>query len=220
MTKKVAVILSGCGFMDGAEIHEAVLTLLHIHKNGAEPVCFAPSFDQTTVANHLTKEESSQETRNVLVESARIARGEISDVEKLKVSDFDALIFPGGFGAALNLSDFGQKGAECSVNENVKKIILDFHQAGKPMGFICIAPALAAKVLGDKGVQLTVGTSDEFAQKIEALGAKHVKKSVDDTVVDSSLKVVSTPAYMLGPNVLEVEKGIAKLVLQVLEMTS
>lgn len=216
MTKKVAVILSGCGFLDGAEIHESVLTLLHLHKNQAEPFCFAPDLLQTQVNNHVTKKTVAEE-RNILVESARIARCEISSLEKLQAKDYDAVIFPGGFGAALNLCDFAKAGADCSVNPLVEKVILDFHNQKKPMGFLCIAPALAARVLGEHGVQLTIGTDADTMAALKKMGAKPKACQVDEICVDETLKVVSTPAYMLGQNPFEVEAGIASVIAKILE---
>lgn len=218
MSKRVAVVLSGCGFLDGAEVNESVLTLLHLHKQKAKPFCFAPNRPQVQVTNHITKNNPS-ETRNILTESARIARGEIENMEKLNVNDFEALIFPGGFGAALNLCDFASKGPKCSLLPEVEKVILDFYNAQKPMGFICIAPALAAKCLGHKKVKLTIGTDPETASALEALGAQHTACKVDQICVDDFLKVVSTPAYMLGTNPYEVEHGIEKLVKAVLKLT-
>lgn len=211
MTKRVAVVLSGCGFLDGAEIHESVLTLLHLHKQGVEPVCFAPNIPQAGVTNHLSQKPADQ-TRNVLEESARIARTEVQDLKDLNGADYDALIFPGGFGAALNLCDFGKKGADCEILEDVARVITEFSNNNKPLGFICIAPALGAKVLGSKGVKLTIGTDADTATQIEKLGAKHTNCAVDEICEDEALKVVSTPAYMLGKTPLEVESGIAKCV--------
>jgi enhancing lycopene biosynthesis protein 2 len=217
MTKKVAVVLSGCGFLDGSEIHETVVTLLHLYKNGAEPVCFAPNMNQRRVMNHLTKERSS-ETRNVLVEAARIARSEVSGLDKLKAADFDAVIFPGGYGAALNLCDFGVKGPDCTLEPAVENVLKDFHAAKRPIGLICIAPALGAKAFGSKGVELTIGSDPGTAGALEKLGAKHVNKRADEIHVDEINLVVSTPAYMLAKNIFEVEQGVAKLVVQVLKM--
>lgn len=215
--KKIAVVLSGCGFLDGAEIHESVVTLLHLYKNGAEPVCFAPNVTQRQVTNHLTKDQSS-ETRNVLVESARIARCEVTALDKLKASDFDAVIFPGGYGAALNLCDFGVKGPDCTLEPSVEKVLKDFHAAKKPIGLICIAPALGAKAFGSLGAELTIGNDAGTASALEKLGAKHVNKRVDEIHVDEANRIVSTPAYMLAKNIFEVELGVAKLVAQVLKM--
>lgn len=216
MTKKIAVVLAGCGFLDGSEIHESVTTLLHIYKNGAEARCYAPNISQKTVTNHFTKDAMS-ESRNVLVEAARIARGDILPLTELKTGDADALIFPGGYGAALNLCDFAQKGTESTVEPQVERVIREFYAAKKPLGFICIAPSFAAKVLGPHGVELTIGTDAATAQKLERMGARHVAKKADEIHVDEKNRVVSTPAYMLAKNIAEVDAGVSKLVSQVLK---
>lgn len=225
MSKKVAVVLSGCGFKDGAEIHEAVLTLLALSQAGAVTKAYAPNIPQKTVTNHLTG-EAMGETRNVLVESARIVRGDISDLKNLKASDADALIFPGGFGAALNLSDFAVKGPSCSVNPEVERVVKEFHAAGKPIGAICIAPGFVAKVLGSTTVRaqqaapllLTIGKDAGTAQALEACGAQHQNTAVHEICVDEANKVVSTSAYMMAENIAEAETGITKLVQKILEM--
>lgn len=211
MSKRIAVVLSGCGFMDGAEIHESVLTLLHLHEQNLTPHCFAPDKNQTKVVNHKTEQEENT-PRNILTESARIARGQISPLSELKASDFDALVFPGGFGAALNLCDFAIKGPDCAVDADAERVIQEFYQAKKPIGAICIAPALIARVLGSQGVSLTIGHDEGTAQAIESLGAKHQNKKVDEIAVDDAHKIVSTPAYMLGQNPAEVGKGIKALI--------
>lgn len=214
--KKVAVILSGCGVFDGAEINEAVLTLLHITKAGANYQCFAPNIQQMHTLNHLTGEEMAT-PRNVLEESARIARGEVKALEELDVEDYDALILPGGFGAAKNLSDFAVKGAEASVQSQVLSACQAFAQAGKAAGYMCIAPAMMPAVYG-KGVKVTIGNDADTASAISALGGEHVECAVDEIVVDDERKVVSTPAYMLATNLVEAEAGISKLVAKVLAL--
>ena len=216
--KKVGVVLSGCGFLDGAEIHEATLTLLALDRAGAEIVCIAPNTDQMHVVDHGAGAPVEGAVRNTLTESARIARGEISDIASVKGSDFDAVVFPGGYGAAKNLSTFAIDGPACSVNAEVDRLIREIFEAKKPLGFICIAPAVGAKVLGEAGVKLTIGNDPGTAQAIEALGAKHVDCAVDDIVFDEEHKVVSTPAYMLGPSIAHVAKGIDKLVEKVLDL--
>ena len=218
---KVAVILAGCGFYDGAEIHETVITLLALDKAGAEVQCFAPDIDQMHVVNHLNGEVEGDESRNVLVESARIARGNIKDLSAAKATDFDAIIFPGGFGVAKNLCDFAVKGIECSVNSDVKRFVLEGFQACIPMGFICIAPALIAKVLEDEEVDLkvTIGSDAETATAIEKMGATHVVYTVDNCLVDTENRIVTTPAYMLANRISEAAVGIEKLVKEVLALT-
>ena len=217
--KKVAVVLAGCGVYDGAEIHESVLTLLALDRRNADVTIFAPDSDQHHVIDH-TKGSEANETRNVLVESARIARGEITDLAEANAADFDAIIFPGGFGAAKNLCNFAVKGPDCDVNPHVETFIKDGLNANKVMGFICIAPALLAKVSGKMNLQLevTIGTDPGTAEAVEAMGARHVNCSVTDIVVDAENKIVSTPAYMLGQRISEVAEGIDKLVAKVFEL--
>ncbi|MBI6552892.1 isoprenoid biosynthesis glyoxalase ElbB [Pseudomonas sp. LY-1] len=217
MSKKIAVILSGCGVYDGAEIHESVITLLRLDQRGAQVQCFAPDIAQLHVINHLTGEEMP-ESRNVLVESARIARGDVKDIREANAEDFDALIVPGGFGAAKNLSNFASAGAGCSLNPQVLALAEAFAEAGKPLGLICISPALAAKIYGP-GVTCTIGNDADTAAVLDKMGAHHQACAVDDIVEDTARKLVSTPAYMLGKNISEVASGINKLVDRVLELT-
>jgi len=216
---KVAVILSGCGVYDGAEIHESVITLLALDRQGAEVSIFAPNIPQYHVINHLTGQEMN-EKRNVLVESARIARGSIKDLADANIADFDAVIFPGGFGAAKNLCDFAFKGVNCSVNPTVEKFIVEAFRAKKVLGFICIAPALLARVAAglDLHPNLTIGTDAETSKAIEHMGACHVSCMVKESVVDEKNKIVSTPAYMLGQSIGEVAAGIEKLVEKVIQL--
>ncbi len=214
MHKKVAVILSGCGVYDGAEIYESVLTLLRLDQRGAQVQCFAPNVEQMHVIDHYRGEEMNG-TRNVLVEAARIARGNIKDLREARVEDFDALILPGGFGVAKNLSDFAVSGANCSVQPDVLAFTQAFAQAGKPIGLICIAPALAAKIFG-AGVQCTIGNDADTAAAMEKMGAHHQECPVEDIVIDRRHKLVTTPAYMLAKSISEAATGINKLVDEVL----
>ncbi len=216
--KKIGILLSGCGFLDGAEIQEAVLTLLALDRAGAEALCFAPDIMQHHVVNHLTGEVAPGESRNVLVESARIARGSITDLHTLDVDALDALILPGGYGAAKNLSTYAFKGASCDINADVAAAIQSFYKAGRPLGFICIAPVIAARLLGTEQIELTIGNDPKSAADINAMGARHVECPVWNTVVSRRGKIVSTPAYMLGPTIAEVAKGIDKLVSEVMGM--
>jgi len=219
MAKRIGVVLSGCGVFDGSEIHEAVLTLLAIHRAGAVAVCMAPNIKQHHVINHLTGQEAADETRNVLVESARIARGKIRDVASVKAAEIDGLILPGGFGTAKNLCDYAFKEAGCEVQPVVERLVREVHAAGKPIGFICIAPVLAAKLFGTEHPQLTIGTDKGTGGHIEKMGARHVDCPVTGFVVDCKRKLVSTPAYMLANNLGEVAEGVEKLVCALLEMT-
>jgi len=214
---KIGVLLSGCGVNDGSEIHEAVITMLALDRAGAETVCMAPDVDQLDVVNHLTGQPTG-EKRNVLVESARIARGNIKDINKVHVTDIDGLIIPGGFGAAKNLSDFAVKGKDAVVNEDVKRLLNDMVSAEKPIGAICIAPATLTKALEEKNPAVTIGNDIGTASAIEAMGGQHKECSVDIIHVDNNNKLVTTPAYMLGPGIKDVAVGIEKLVSKVLEL--
>lgn len=215
--KKVAVILSGCGVFDGAEVNEAVLTMLYLEKADAQYQCFAPNIEQFHVINHLTGEEMD-ERRNVLVESARIARGEVKDLETLNADDFDALILPGGFGVAKNLCDFAIKGAKSTVLESVKVACTEFSRQQKPIAYMCIAPALIGHI-HPPGTLATIGNDVETAAAIDTLGAKHQQCEVSDIVVDDNEKVISTPAYMLANSVLEAATGIEKAVNKLVAMS-
>ncbi len=216
--KKIGVILSGCGVKDGAEIHESVITLLAIDREGAEAVCIAPDID-FEVVNHLTG-ASSKEKRNVLVESARIARGNIQDIKTVKASVLDAVIIPGGYGAAKNLSDFAMKGAEAKAQPEVTRLIQEMIAAKKPIGAICIAPGTIAVILGKEvHPTLTIGNDAGTASALEKLGAKHANCSVKEFVVDKENKIVSTPAYMLAQRISEAAEGIEKLVREVIKLS-
>ncbi len=215
---KIGVVLSGCGVMDGSEIHESVLTLLALSKRGAEALCTAPNGAQHHVINHLTNKESG-EKRNMLVESARIARGKIRDVAGLKAAELDGLIFPGGFGAAKNLCTFAFDGADCKVHPEVARLAREVHQAGKPIGAICISPALVAKIFQGKHLKLTIGTDPGTAGAIREMGQEHVDCPVEKAFVDETQKIVTTPAYMLASNLAEAYEGIDRLVAEVLRLT-
>tara|TARA_B100000700_G_C14813796_1_gene746474 strand:- start:291 stop:944 length:654 start_codon:yes stop_codon:yes gene_type:complete len=213
---KVGLVLSGCGVNDGSEIHEAVITMLELDKAGAEMVLMAPNIDQLHVINHATGEEMD-DSRNVLIESARISRGNIEDIAGVTSENLDALIFPGGFGVSKNLSDYAMSGMECSVNPDVLRLSREVHNDQKPIGVICIAPAIMAKILaGD--TELTIGFDEQTAADIDAMGAKHVLCPVDKIVIDKEKKVVSTPAYMEAKSIKEAASGIEKLVAEILSM--
>lgn len=207
--KKFAVVLSGSGVFDGAEIHEATMTLYAIMKNGGTYEIFAPDIPQHHVINHITGKEM-KETRNVLIESARIARGNIKDLKKFDASEFDAIIYPGGFGVAKNLSSFAFDGANCTVNEDVEKSILAMVKAGKPIGALCISPAVMAKVL--QGAELTIGSDKETAETIEKMGATHKTTTHGEVVVDEGFKLVTTPCYMLDATILNIADGANNVV--------
>ncbi len=218
MAKKVGVILSGCGVYDGAEIHEAVITMLALDRRGADMVLCAPDVAQLHVVNHLTGEVVDGESRNVLVESARIARGVIRDVAAVSADELDALILPGGYGAAKNLCDFALAGPDCTVNPDVARLVRAVHAHGKPVAAVCIAPALLAKVLGEHQPKLTIGNDPATAGALEKMGARHVGCPVDELVVDRERKLVSTPAYMLATRISEAAAGIEKAVDALLDM--
>lgn len=217
MSKKVAVILAGSGVYDGSELHEAVITLLALDRNEAKVQCFAPNIQQLHVVNHLTGEVAEGESRNVLVESARIARGEVKDVAELDVNDFDALIIPGGFGAAKNLCDFALNGSDMTMNEAVLTAAQSFKDSTKPVGLMCIAPAMAAAIFG-AGVQCTIGNDAETAEVLTAMGAEHINAEVNHVVVDETNKLVTTPAYMLAENISQAADAIEELVERVLSL--
>ena len=215
--KKIGVVLSGCGVRDGSEIHESVLTLLAIDSNGAKAVCLAPDMELSEV-NHLSMQETGAK-RNVLVESARIARGEISDIKKVSAADLDAIVLPGGFGAAKNLCSFAFEGDKGSVQPEVLRLIREMAAAKKPICAICIAPTVIALALGkDLSPRLTIGSDEGTAQAIAATGSKHVNCAVDDCVVDREHLIVSTPAYMLAGRISEAAAGIEKAIKATLEL--
>ncbi|EGQ7902006.1 isoprenoid biosynthesis glyoxalase ElbB [Vibrio alginolyticus] len=214
--KKVAVILSGSGVYDGSEIHEAVLALYAIEKAGATWHCFAPNIDQLHVINHLTGDEMD-ETRNVLIESARIARGNIDDVAKLNVDEYDALLLPGGFGAAKNLTDFAVSGAECSINTHVAQACRAFANSKKPAGYLCISPVIIPMIY-EQGVKGTVGNDEAVSIAFNQMGGEHTTCPVEDIIFDEKHLVLSTPAYMLAENISQAASGIEKLVSKLIKI--
>lgn len=207
--KKFAVILSGCGVYDGAEIHEATFTMYAIIKHGASYEIFAPDIEQYHVINHVTGEVMN-EKRNVLVESARIARGKIHNLKEFKAENFDALIFPGGFGAAKNLSSFAFDGENCKVNKDVETAILNMHKLQKPIGALCISPVILAKVL--KNVDVTIGNDAGTAQKVNIMGAVHTNTSYGEVCIDNENKLFSTPCYMLDSDIVQIGDGVMNIV--------
>lgn len=223
MKKKIAVLLSGCGVYDGAEIYETVLTLLRLDEKNVEYQCIAPDIPQMHVIDHSKGEEVAESrnegrfARNVLQEAARLARGEILPLHQAEADDYHAVILPGGFGVAKNLSTFAEEGADCSVNEEVQTFVRAFHQAGKPIGLMCIAPAITAKLI-KPGILCTVGKDATVEGAMISMGSLHKTCEVDDIVVDNANKVVTTPAYMLANRITEARDGIFKLVDKVLEL--
>ena len=213
--KKFAVVLSGSGVFDGAEIHEATLTLFSIMKNGASYEIFAPDIPQHHVINHITGDEM-QETRNVLVESARIARGDIKDIKDYNAEDFDGLIFPGGFGVAKNLSTVAFHGPDAQVNEEIARAVKETYEHGKPIGALCIAPAMMAKIFDNATV--TIGQDQGTIEAIEKMGGTHINTTHGDVVYDDNLNLFSTPCYMLDANILEIGEGADNIVSAMLKV--
>jgi enhancing lycopene biosynthesis protein 2 len=207
--KKFAIVLAGCGVSDGAEIHEATLTMFAIVKNGAAYEIFAPDIQQHHVINHLTGKEMP-EKRNVLVESARIARGRIKPLSSFDANSADAIIFPGGFGVAKNLCTFAFKGADCVVNPEVASAIREMASTGKPIGALCISPVIVAKILGN--VELTIGDDPGTAAAVEKMGARHRKTTHGEVIIDEKHNVFTTPCYMLDASILDIAEGTENIV--------
>ena len=211
----IAVILCGCGHRDGSEIHEATLTLWAIHKHGADYACYAPNKPQHHVLNHLNGEEMAEQ-RNILIESARIARGQVSDLSAFSAAKHDALVIPGGFGAAKNLCTYAFAGADCEVDPEVEKAVLAIHSAGKPVGALCIAPTILAKLI--PGAVLTIGQDQQTAANITKMGAIHQPTGNGEIAIDSKNKLVTTPCYMLDARVDQIGQGADKLIGALLAM--
>ena len=218
MAKKVGLLLSGCGVQDGAEIHEAVCAMLALDRAGAEIICLAPDRDQAAVVDHL-RGRPTGEKRNVLVEAARIARGKIRDVAKVTPEELDAVLLPGGFGAARNLSSFAEDGEKAKADPGVAALLRGMHAAKKPIGALCIAPAVLAAVLGpDAHPELTIGDDASTAKAIEGMGARHVAANATGIVVDRKNRIVTAPCYMLATRISQVAEGAEKAVKALLEM--
>jgi enhancing lycopene biosynthesis protein 2 len=215
----VLLILSGCGVYDGSEIHESVITLQHLDRHGVAVTFAAPDVPQMHVINHLTGQPMN-ETRNVRVESARIARGDVEDLAKVAGDRFDAVILPGGYGAAKNLCSFATRGAECDVHPEVARVLREAHEAGRPIGLICISPTIGAKVFGNSAQPplVTIGTDAETAGAIEAMGGRHQPRPTEEVCIDEANAIVSTPAYMSATRIHQVYEGIGRLVDSVLSM--
>jgi len=215
---KVGVVLSGCGVFDGSEIYETVATLLALDRAGAEVVAAAPDLDFDVVDHYTGK--ATGERRNALVESARIVRGKIKPLAELRAAEIDAIILPGGFGAAKNLSDFASQGAKAAAMPELARLLRELRQAGKPIGAICIAPAVLAAAFEEERLAptLTIGDDRKTAAALEAKGARHQSCPVREFVVDEKNKIVTTPAYMLANRVSEAAEGIEKLVAAVLRL--
>ncbi|MFG6177380.1 isoprenoid biosynthesis glyoxalase ElbB [Halomonas sp. THAF12] len=217
MSKQVAVILSGCGVQDGSEIYETTLTLLRLDQLGIGYRCFAPDIDQHDVVDHRSGEVAREERRNALAESARLARGEIAPLDELDAGDFDAVILPGGFGAAKTLSNFAEAGADMVIHDGLVDVMTEFREERKPIGLMCIAPVMVPRLLGP-GIAVTIGHDPGVAGAISSMGGLHRSCGVEDIVVDFENRVVTTPAYMLATRIGEAATGIFKLVDRIDEM--
>ena len=219
MSKKIAVVLSGCGYLDGAEITEAVLSLYFLDRAGAEVQCFAPDRDQMHVVDHASGEAAEGETRNVLRESARIARGQVEPLADARMADFDGLVIPGGFGAAKNLSTFATQGTSCDVDTDLVRLIDEALEARKPIAAVCIAPAVVAAALAKldrKGARVTIGTDEGTAEAIQSLGSAHQNCQVTEVAVDSTNRIVTAPAFMFETGRARVGEGIEKAIGQLM----
>lgn len=214
---KIAILLSGCGVYDGSEIHESVLTMLELERWGIKYQCFAPDIMQMHVVDHLTGEVDNNAKRRVLVESARISRGNILACDKLNIDEFDALVIPGGFGAAKNLCNFAINGSEHEIESQVKDFICHFSESKKTIGFMCISPVMIPKIFGENAIG-TIGADLETATAFNQMGGVHQKAAVDEVVVDEVNNIVSTPAYMLAENISQAHSSIAALIKQVAKM--
>ena len=215
--KKVGVILSGCGFLDGAEIHESVLTLLALDRADVQVQCMAPDIEQMHVVDHL-KGEPTQDKRNVLVEAARIARGNIVDIAQVDTSELDALALPGGYGGAKNLSNFAVQGADCAVHPQVTRVVREVHEAGKPIASLCITPAILAALFGKElHPSLTIGSDADTAKALEQMGARHQNAVVTDIVIDNDNNLITTPCYMLDARIRDVATGIDRAIAELLQ---
>ncbi len=212
--KRIAVILNGCGHLDGSEIHESVMTLLAIDRNECAYTVFAPNAPQYHVMNHLTR-QPMEGSRNMLVEAARIARGNIHDINEYAPANFDALILPGGFGVAKNLFTYAFDGANATVLDSVRKAIVDTHAAHKPIGGLCIAPVLIAKVLGD--ITVTVGSDSATIADVEKMGASHVNTQITEVISDKQNLIFTTPCYMLNATIADIADSADNLVRTMIE---
>lgn len=217
MKKKVLVVLAGCGVRDGSEIHESVVTLLALDRAGADVVCAAPNIVSAQCVDHF-RGTVNQERRNVLAESARIARGQIIPLGQVKLEEIDAVVIPGGLGVATNLSNFNTAKEAATVEPTLKNLLLAAHAAGKPLGFLCLAPILAAILFGAQGLRYTLGDDEELAATLSRFGAQHVKCAATGAVTDTKLKIVTTPAYMLAERLSELEAGVTQLVSELLKL--
>ena len=222
MAKNIGVILSGCGVYDGTEIQEAVITLLALDRAKVNTIIMAPNMNQKHVINHLTGEVSEGETRNVLVESARIARGQIKDIKDVKADDLDGLVIPGGFGAAKNLTTFADDEMHCQIHREVRRLVKTMVVQMKPIAALCIAPVVLTKILGDEQIshEITIGNDKSIYQTLQMMGATHKECAVDRVVVDTHNKLITTPAYMLANSISEAAAGIEDAIERLVDLVN
>lgn len=213
--KKIAIILSGCGVFDGSEIHEATLAMLAVKQAGCTYEIYAPDKEQADVVNHYTG-EAMPEKRNVLVESARIARKNAKPLGELNAANYDAIVLPGGFGAAKNLCNFAFEGENYTVIPELEKVLLKANELNKPIGAMCIAPVILAKVF--KGSKVTVGQPCDASAAIEKTGSQHVNTTHAQTVTDEKYKLVTTPCYMLDADIAQIYQGATNLIKELLKL--
>jgi enhancing lycopene biosynthesis protein 2 len=191
---------------------------LALDKCGVEIELFAPDIEQYHTVDHDSGKELDQK-RNVLVEAARIARGKIKKLKDADSSKLDGIIIPGGFGVAKNLSTFAFEGARAKVNSDFEKLVKNMFNEKKPIGAICISPAVLCLILKDKGIHVTIGNDRATVEEISRLGAHHVVTSADGFYVDGDNKIVSTPAYMYEETTIsKVSKGIEGCISAVVEL--
>lgn len=214
---RFAVVLSGCGRADGSEIHESVSALLAIDRAGCTYQCYAPDIEQALVINNMTSEKM-EERRNVLVESARIARGDIKGLQELDVKEYDCIVFPGGLGAITNWCDFAEHGINCTVESSIRRVLEQAYKNKCVIGAMCIAPVTISKVLGHYGITVTIGNDKTVAKTIESTGAKHENTSASEVCVDAEHRIVTTPAYMLSKSIKEVADGAANMVKEMIKL--
>ncbi len=227
MSFKIGVLLSGNGVYDGSEIHESVLTLLAIDENRGQALCFAPNINQHHVVNHLSGNEMNEQ-RNVLIEAARIARGAITDLAEVTSASLDALVVPGGFGAAKNLTKWAFSGPEGEINQQVKRIITEMVQSKKPIVGLCMGPTVIAKALEDTGLKqhLTVGTTketspyeiDAISAGMEKIGAVVEMKTIKEISIDVENRIISAPCYMMEGSITDVRDNIKQAIDELFEM--
>ena len=212
--KKTAIILSGCGQVDGSETHETILTILALEQHNLDWEGLAPSGLQTEVYDHYTNTKENISPSSMITEAARLVRGNITIINAVNASDYAAVIIPGGAGVIKNLSNYSTAGINFTIHPELLAFMATIVRLQIPAGFICIAPILIPKLYGNKP-KLTIGSNVELAAKIVQIGGEHCDCLANDIVIDHAQKIVSTPANMVAKNIVEVYHGIYKLVTQI-----